>query len=321
MKSEMQQPLLDRKDHNYSSTRSDLPSASRIAAREKIKQQIDLDIKTLASESSAESNNELQKQLANTCLQYCYQVLNAAGDEKSARAKLLGSLRELNSRRSILSIFSSAPSAVVHMPVRPGVATLAELIIIALSDDPAYEKGGFDPILRELFSLRHELSFTVAIKNFLPLAIIQSMLRYALPIRVGDIHCAAACLENTLYLQQLLIQNRSLLNTADEKGNTVLHIATRCGAEQAVQFLLQEGAKVRVFNNVRDTPFHLAVARGNSKIIKLLYQAGGHSLVDVPNKSKATPKHIYFAKHQTDFPADIENLGQEMVAFPNPFMG
>src|ERR1700738_1595696 len=100
MKREMQQPLLDKKDQDYSSTRSDLPSASRIAAREKIKQQIDLDINTLASESSAESTNELQRQLANTCLHYCYQVLNAAGDEKSARAKLLDSLRELNSRRS-----------------------------------------------------------------------------------------------------------------------------------------------------------------------------------------------------------------------------
>ncbi len=320
MKGDMKLPLLDKKDQGYSSTRSDLPSASRIAAREKNKAQIVLDVKTLASESFKESNNELQKQLANTCLQYCHQVLDALGDEKPARAKLLDSLRELNSRRSILSIFSGAPSAVVHVPVRPGVATLAELIIIALCDDPAYEKGGFDPILRELFNLRHELSFTVAIKNFLPLAIIQSMLRYALPVRAGDIHCAAACPENPLYLQQLLIQNRSLLNKADEKGHTALHIATRCGAEKAVQFLLKEGAKVSVFNNVRDTPIHLAVAGDNREIIKLLYHAGGHLLMDVPNKSKATPKQIYFAKHQTDFPADIENLGQEMVELSSPFM-
>ena len=72
------------------------------------------------------------------------------------------------------------------------------------------------------------------------------------------------------------------LNSADEEGDTALHLACRKGHEEVMAFLIGEGAEVNPRNKHLFTPLMYAAIRGHARIVKLLLEAGA----DATLKSK-----------------------------------
>ena len=125
-------------------------------------------------------------------------------------------------------------------------------------------------------------------------------------------------------LQELLIQNPSIINAIDEKGETIfsnalksnnyeiydlilkssilnlkfknndgnsyLHLAVINQNEDIVKALIKKGINLNIQNKVGNTALHLAYEYGNSSIIKLLTQKGINSLIK--NKDGKIAKEI-----------------------------
>lgn len=76
-------------------------------------------------------------------------------------------------------------------------------------------------------------------------------------------------------------------NALNANKDTALHLAARAGDDKAVAQLLAKGAKVNLINRDLDIPLHLAVRSGNAEAVRQLLQAG--SEVDARNVNFDTP--------------------------------
>lgn len=64
-------------------------------------------------------------------------------------------------------------------------------------------------------------------------------------------------------------------NIADRKKSSLLHEAAKAGSEEVVEFLLaQPGIEIDSFDSDNQTPLHLAVLNGRTKIVKRLLIKG-----------------------------------------------
>jgi len=59
----------------------------------------------------------------------------------------------------------------------------------------------------------------------------------------------------------------------DFVGRTALHLALTTASEEVIQYLLGEGASVHAWTNRRETVVHLAVARGDTEILRIVMNA------------------------------------------------
>ncbi|RDD40279.1 Ankyrin repeat domain-containing protein 27 [Trichoplax sp. H2] len=64
------------------------------------------------------------------------------------------------------------------------------------------------------------------------------------------------------------------VHSRDDRGNTVLHVASENGHEDMVDLLLSFGAEIDCTNNSGCTPLHLACKRDFPKIVRLLCEKG-----------------------------------------------
>lgn len=64
------------------------------------------------------------------------------------------------------------------------------------------------------------------------------------------------------------------VNTKDSDESTPLHVAAHSGNSKVVKMLIDAGADVRAVDDEGLTPLHWATETGNLKILKLLIDSG-----------------------------------------------
>ena len=72
----------------------------------------------------------------------------------------------------------------------------------------------------------------------------------------------------------MLLQHGAAVDATGPHGDTPLHIACAKGNEGVARVLLQHGAPVNALNNYGCPPLRLARSRGDESIVSLLLQHG-----------------------------------------------
>jgi ankyrin repeat protein len=90
-----------------------------------------------------------------------------------------------------------------------------------------------------------------------------------------------------------LLAEGANIETTDQQGRTVLHVATAFGQTDVVRMLLTAGAHVNAGSGKRTTPLHIAAASGKTDIVKALLAAGAR--VDVADRDGNEPLHLAVA--------------------------
>ncbi|XP_076274793.1 ankyrin repeat domain-containing protein 27-like isoform X2 [Rhynchophorus ferrugineus] len=133
-----------------------------------------------------------------------------------------------------------------------------------------------------------------------------------------------SCLENNLYMIELLFTLDLDINCRDYDGKTALHYAAQHGFQDILMLLINYGADVNITDNDRNTPLHLACDRGHENcvngesplflatrwgflsIVKVLLENGAS--VCIKNKRNMTvfklSPNYYVTKLFKDFGAD-----------------
>eukprot|EP01088_Endostelium_zonatum_P020491 TRINITY_DN7582_c0_g1_i1.p1 TRINITY_DN7582_c0_g1~~TRINITY_DN7582_c0_g1_i1.p1 ORF type:complete len:148 (-),score=45.78 TRINITY_DN7582_c0_g1_i1:143-586(-) len=88
-------------------------------------------------------------------------------------------------------------------------------------------------------------------------------------------------------MEDLLNENKGLLNKQDSLGNTALHWAASGGHEDCVEWLISVGANVNIQAQSGDTPLHKAAWKQNPGCCKALVKAGAKT--DARNKEGKLP--------------------------------
>lgn len=72
---------------------------------------------------------------------------------------------------------------------------------------------------------------------------------------------------------------KSVLNSADDDGMTVLHWAADRGSKEILETLLAHGADVNVTDSENQTPLHYAASCGHLDCVKVLLQHGANAKI------------------------------------------
>ncbi|XP_052800137.1 GA-binding protein subunit beta-1-like [Mya arenaria] len=83
---------------------------------------------------------------------------------------------------------------------------------------------------------------------------------------------------------QALVDAGVAVNSADQNGETALHVAAWVGEQTMTQELLDSGAETNVQNQNGQTPLHIAAGRGHDTVVHCLLRDG----CDVNTKTKYT---------------------------------
>ncbi|MEC9484789.1 MAG: ankyrin repeat domain-containing protein [Candidatus Izemoplasma sp.] len=73
---------------------------------------------------------------------------------------------------------------------------------------------------------------------------------------------------------QLLLELEIDVNAKDKFGDTALHIATHMGSRQIINYLLHKKIDLNVQNQSKERPLHKACLKGNREIVALLLEEG-----------------------------------------------
>lgn len=98
--------------------------------------------------------------------------------------------------------------------------------------------------------------------------------------RATPLHDACWFGQGDVQTVRLLVEGGANVMTADDAGNTPLHLATKIGKWECVRFLLQAGADHRVRNHRQATPLHCAAKALHGVCVKLLLAAGADPLTE-----------------------------------------
>lgn len=92
------------------------------------------------------------------------------------------------------------------------------------------------------------------------------------------------------YVQaELIFNNGCNINSMNEYGTTLLHLAIDKHDIRAVKFLLEHDAYLVTQDNDGQTPLHLAVMENNTEIVALLLQCGHKKMLHIKNNAGCTP--------------------------------
>ncbi|KAJ6644845.1 Ankyrin repeat domain-containing protein 50, partial [Pseudolycoriella hygida] len=116
-------------------------------------------------------------------------------------------------------------------------------------------------------------------------------------------------------LVKILLDNGKV-NSKDQNGNTLLHLAASAGNCKIMELLLSKGAEINIQNNNKNTPLHQAVDNQNVEAVKLLTRRGAS--VSIENNQQVTP--LKLALGQTNTNSSKGNLlleGGKLINWPN----
>ncbi len=114
------------------------------------------------------------------------------------------------------------------------------------------------------------------------LLILAVMLMTAPSVYAGEIHDAAS--EGDLVkIQTIVSGNPNLVDSADDKGSTPLHLASSKGHLEVVKFLLEKSADIEAVNGRGFTPLQLAAYSGQRPVVEFLLGKGAN--INAKNKS------------------------------------
>lgn len=77
-----------------------------------------------------------------------------------------------------------------------------------------------------------------------------------------------------LFEKNINLSESDIVNQKDWFWNTPLHVAIKCGRSKMTKKLLEYGANINAKNKMGDTPLHLAVNLGRVNIVKKLLELG-----------------------------------------------
>ena len=89
---------------------------------------------------------------------------------------------------------------------------------------------------------------------------------------------------------RLLIQRGADVSTADENGNTPLHIASEYGNQEVARLLIEQGADISAATKDGAAPLHNASQNGHQEVTRLLVERGAD--VSPATKDGTTPLHL-----------------------------
>jgi RNA polymerase sigma factor (sigma-70 family) len=72
----------------------------------------------------------------------------------------------------------------------------------------------------------------------------------------------------------MLLDHGADVDSPEQHGDTLLHVAVMQGRQEAVQLLLKRKAAINALGSCRHTPLHRAVMRGEAEIVRLLVEKG-----------------------------------------------
>lgn len=87
-------------------------------------------------------------------------------------------------------------------------------------------------------------------------------------------HFVLAACGHTRALASKIWNRKYLLEDKDERGRTLLYIASRSGFYDMCELLLEKGASISEVQSTGSTPLHVAAHYGHTEIVGLLLQYG-----------------------------------------------
>ena len=107
----------------------------------------------------------------------------------------------------------------------------------------------------------------------------------------GETILSYALKKNNLEIIDLILSYNNLnLNYKDKKGNSYLHLAVKNRNDKKIETLIKKGINLNMQNNSGNTALHLAYEINNFIIIKLLIKSGINS--KIKNKEGKIAKEI-----------------------------
>nr|XP_046909522.1 uncharacterized protein LOC124490979 [Dermatophagoides farinae] len=115
---------------------------------------------------------------------------------------------------------------------------------------------------------------------------------------------------------RMLLNQNARVDIFDERGQAALHIAAEIGQEEVVEILLESNAFVNVRNKNGMTPLHLAARKGYNNMVRRLVTE--HSaLLDANTLTKQTPLHLAAEAGQLAVCETLLGLKADALAIDN----
>ncbi|XP_039593324.1 transient receptor potential cation channel, subfamily N, member 1 isoform X2 [Polypterus senegalus] len=112
---------------------------------------------------------------------------------------------------------------------------------------------------------------------------------------------------------KILLQNHARVDVFDEHGKAALHLAAENGNKEIADILLQHKAFVNAKTKLGLTPLHLAAQNGYNRLVKLLVETHMAS-IDVLSLTKRTPLHVAALSGQLDVCSTLLNIKADINA-------
>ncbi|KAJ8386825.1 hypothetical protein AAFF_G00166200 [Aldrovandia affinis] len=112
---------------------------------------------------------------------------------------------------------------------------------------------------------------------------------------------------------RILLQNHARVDVFDEHGKAALHLAAERGHEEIADVLLARKAFVNAKTKLGMTPLHLAAQGGSAGLVRMLVEAHAAS-IDALSLSKQTPLHLAAISGQLDVCSSLLNMGADISA-------
>uniref|UniRef100_A0A8C2J501 Serine/threonine-protein phosphatase 6 regulatory ankyrin repeat subunit B-like n=1 Tax=Cyprinus carpio TaxID=7962 RepID=A0A8C2J501_CYPCA len=112
---------------------------------------------------------------------------------------------------------------------------------------------------------------------------------------------------------KILLQNNARVDVFDEEGKAAIHLAAEQGHQDIVDILLAHKAFVNTKTKLGLTPLHLSAQNGSAQLVKLLVETHQAS-VDALSLKKQTPLHLAAFSGQLDVCSSLLNLKADITA-------